>query len=110
MLPNRFPDAGEMPEYNTIDATLWYFEAVRSLQEQYQFLHLHLAFPGVFHVPEDFDADSEGPGWAGGFDVVHVRCGLRADSEAGIRRLGCAASHNVAKVIDLRGAKRLGDA
>jgi predicted glycogen debranching enzyme len=29
MLPNRFPDAGEVPEYNTVDATLWYFEAVR---------------------------------------------------------------------------------
>lgn len=33
MLPNRFPDAGETPEYNTVDATLWYFEAVRSLLE-----------------------------------------------------------------------------
>jgi predicted glycogen debranching enzyme len=31
MLPNRFPDAGETPEYNTVDATLWFFEAVRSL-------------------------------------------------------------------------------
>lgn len=31
MLPNRFPDAGEEPEYNTVDATLWFFEAVRSL-------------------------------------------------------------------------------
>jgi len=30
MLPNRFPDAGEEPEYNTIDATLWYFEAIRA--------------------------------------------------------------------------------
>lgn len=29
MLPNRFPDAGENPEYNTVDATLWYFEAIR---------------------------------------------------------------------------------
>ncbi|HSD52347.1 MAG TPA: amylo-alpha-1,6-glucosidase [Candidatus Methylomirabilis sp.] len=29
MLPNRFPDAGETPEYNTVDATLWYFEAIR---------------------------------------------------------------------------------
>ncbi|MBD2462696.1 amylo-alpha-1,6-glucosidase [Oscillatoria sp. FACHB-1407] len=29
MLPNRFPDVGETPEYNTVDATLWYFEAVR---------------------------------------------------------------------------------
>lgn len=30
MLPNRFPDEGEEPEYNTIDATLWFFEAVRA--------------------------------------------------------------------------------
>ncbi len=30
MLPNRFPDAGEAPEYNTVDATLWYFEALRA--------------------------------------------------------------------------------
>ncbi len=29
MLPNNFPDAGGMPEYNTVDAALWYFEAVR---------------------------------------------------------------------------------
>lgn len=30
MVPNRFPDQGEMPEYNTADATLWYFEATRA--------------------------------------------------------------------------------
>lgn len=29
MLPNVFPDYGETPEYNTVDATLWYFEAIR---------------------------------------------------------------------------------
>ena len=28
MLPNRFPDSAEAPEYNTVDATLWYFHAV----------------------------------------------------------------------------------
>jgi len=28
MLPNRFPDSGEKPEYNTVDATLWMFHAV----------------------------------------------------------------------------------
>jgi predicted glycogen debranching enzyme len=28
MIPNRFPDEGEHPEYNTVDATLWYFIAV----------------------------------------------------------------------------------
>jgi predicted glycogen debranching enzyme len=31
MLPNRFPDEGETPEYNTADATLWYFEAARAV-------------------------------------------------------------------------------
>ena len=30
MLPNRFPDAGERPEYNTVDASLWFFESVRA--------------------------------------------------------------------------------
>lgn len=28
MLPNRFPDAGSAPDYNTVDATLWYFQAI----------------------------------------------------------------------------------
>ncbi|HUX84455.1 MAG TPA: glycogen debranching enzyme N-terminal domain-containing protein, partial [Chitinophagaceae bacterium] len=27
MLPNRFPDQGEAPDYNTVDATLWFFVA-----------------------------------------------------------------------------------
>jgi predicted glycogen debranching enzyme len=30
MLPNRFPDSGQAPEYNTVDATLWYFQAIRA--------------------------------------------------------------------------------
>jgi predicted glycogen debranching enzyme len=30
MMPNRFPDIGQTPEYNTVDATLWYFEAIRA--------------------------------------------------------------------------------
>jgi predicted glycogen debranching enzyme len=30
MIPNRFPDMGEKPEYNTVDATLWYFESLRA--------------------------------------------------------------------------------
>jgi predicted glycogen debranching enzyme len=28
MIPNRFPDVGEEPDYNTFDATLWFFHAV----------------------------------------------------------------------------------
>lgn len=33
MLPNRFPDAGEIPEYNTVDATLWYFVAIQAYHD-----------------------------------------------------------------------------
>jgi predicted glycogen debranching enzyme len=33
MLPNRFPDGGEPPEYNTVDAGLWYFHAVATYIE-----------------------------------------------------------------------------
>lgn len=45
MLPNRFPDAGDAPEYNTVDATLWFFEAVRSYLRytgDYAFVSHHL--------------------------------------------------------------------
>jgi predicted glycogen debranching enzyme len=45
MLPNRFPDAGETPEFNTVDATLWFFEAVRTLAactQDYDFVRANL--------------------------------------------------------------------
>lgn len=32
MLPNRFPDAGEAPEYNSVDAALWFVIAVHELR------------------------------------------------------------------------------
>ncbi len=36
MLPNNFPDAGGKPEYNTVDAALWYFESLRQYFEATQ--------------------------------------------------------------------------
>jgi predicted glycogen debranching enzyme len=45
MLPNRFPDVGETPEYNTVDATLWFFQAVRSYlyyTKDYEYVRAHL--------------------------------------------------------------------
>lgn len=51
MLPNRFPDAGEQPEYNTVDATLWMFHAVSEFLRytgDYQFVgnELYTALAG----------------------------------------------------------------
>jgi predicted glycogen debranching enzyme len=46
MLPNNFPDAGETPAYNTVDATLWLFEALRQYFDATQDLQiLHQLFP-----------------------------------------------------------------
>ncbi|WP_317131465.1 amylo-alpha-1,6-glucosidase [Panacibacter ginsenosidivorans] len=33
MLPNRFQDNGEAPEYNNVDGTLWYFIAIKKYLE-----------------------------------------------------------------------------
>ena len=46
MLPNRFPDDGSPPEYNTVDAALWYVEATRQYMETSQDLaFLHDIYP-----------------------------------------------------------------
>jgi glycogen debranching enzyme len=43
MLPNVFPDRGVTPEYNTVDAALWYVDAVR-------------AYVAAFGIDPAFDA------------------------------------------------------
>ena len=61
MLPNRFPDAGDTPEYNTVDATLWFFEAVRTLAahtQDYEFVRANLD-RGATAMLEARGADAE---------------------------------------------------
>jgi hypothetical protein len=41
MLPNRFPDQGDEPEYNSVDASLWYIIVV------HEFLEALTARPGA---------------------------------------------------------------
>jgi glycogen debranching enzyme len=46
MLPNVFPGAGDTPQYNTADASLWFFEAWRAYVAQTNDLAaLRVAFP-----------------------------------------------------------------
>ncbi len=40
MLPNNFPDAGGVPGYNSVDAALWLFEALRQYFETTQDLEI----------------------------------------------------------------------
>jgi predicted glycogen debranching enzyme len=53
MLPNRFPDDGEAPEYNTVDATLWYFHAIAEYQAASNDLALVLElYPSLCEIIE----------------------------------------------------------
>ena len=79
MLPNRFPDAGDEAEYNTVDATLWYFEAVRAYLSKtgdYKFvrenLYEKLAGIAAWHVRGtryNIHVDTDGLLYAGEDDV-----------------------------------------
>jgi len=77
MLPNRFPDAGETPEYNTVDATLWYFEAVRA--------YLHYTNDDDFVRARLYDVLRDIITW----HVRGTRYGIRVD-EDGLLRAGVA--------------------
>ena len=80
MLPNRFPDAGEQPEYNTVDATLWFFEAVRALLHytgDYKFVQTNL----YAALTDIIDWHVRGTR----FGIRVVQDGLLASGEAGVQ-------------------------
>lgn len=98
MIPNRFPDAGDTAEYNTVDATLWYFEAIRAYVEKtgdYEFVRENL-YPKL----------AESLAW----HVRGTRYGIRMDDDA----LLCAGETGTqltwmdAKIGDLVFTPRIG--
>jgi predicted glycogen debranching enzyme len=75
MLPNRFPDGGEPPEYNTADATLWFFVAVDEYVR---------ASGDVKLRKELYPALKEAVSW----HLRGTRYGIGVDSEDGLLRAG----------------------
>ncbi|HEY0739593.1 MAG TPA: amylo-alpha-1,6-glucosidase [Herpetosiphonaceae bacterium] len=75
MLPNRFPDVGEEPEYNTVDAALWYFHAI----ERY-----HQATGDDALLAELYPVLSEIVSW----HVRGTRYGIQVDPADGLLRAG----------------------
>ena len=74
MLPNRFPDHGELPEFNSVDASLWFVIAVYDLFDA-------AARCGIDLTPTDRKALEDGvdrilDGYAHG-----TRFGIRADDD-----------------------------
>ncbi len=75
MLPNRFPDAGEEPEYNSVDATLWYFEAIRAYHAATGDLELvDQLYPILVEIFHQYQTGT--------------RYGIRVDSADGLVRAG----------------------
>ena len=69
MLPNRFPDTASAPEYNSVDASLWFIVAV------HEFLAAHSASPATQSTLREA-ADAVVAGYARG-----TRYGIRADTD-----------------------------
>ncbi len=76
MLPNRFPDQGEFPEYNTVDATLWYFEAIRR--------YVAIAPDGLELAREFWPVLADIFQW----HIRGTRYGIQADRSDGLLRAG----------------------
>ena len=75
MLPNRFPDGGEPPEYNSVDATLWLFYALADYLDSSKDLRLPVRLlPTLLEIIE---AHVEG-----------TRYGIGVDSSDGLLRAG----------------------
>jgi predicted glycogen debranching enzyme len=77
MLPNRFPDGGEPPEYNTVDATLWYFHAIDAyLQATQDHALLRDLYPTMRDIVN--------------WHQRGTRYGIRVDASDGLLRAGVA--------------------
>ncbi|MFP4228418.1 MAG: amylo-alpha-1,6-glucosidase [Salinivenus sp.] len=75
MIPNRFPDRGDTPEYNTVDATLWYVEAIRAYVDATDDLELlRDLFPTLQDIVE--------------WHEKGTRYGIQVDPEDGLLRAG----------------------
>lgn len=75
MIPNRFPDGDGEPEYNTVDATLWFLEALRSYVEVTDDLDLARQ---LWPVLEEITASHE----------RGTRYGIGVDARDGLLRAG----------------------
>jgi len=75
MLPNQFPDQGRQPEYNTVDATLWWFHAL----DQY-----HRAIGDDDLLREQFPLLADVVDW----HVRGTRHGIQVDPDDGLLLAG----------------------
>ena len=75
MIPNRFPDAGTEPEFNTVDATFWFVEAIAAVDKAApDGAFLRKMYPYICSVIENL--------------VKGTRFGIQIDASDGLVRAG----------------------
>ena len=100
MIPNRFPEGNQTPDYNTVDGTLWFFHAV--------FQYGHVSGDWKF-VRELYPKLVESIEW----HLAGTRFGIMADDDDGMLRAGDAHSQLTwmdAKIGDTAFTPRAGKA
>jgi predicted glycogen debranching enzyme len=85
MLPNRFPDRGEIPEYNSVDASLWYIIAVQELMEASKGKRSTLAAPDRWRLQGAVERILEEYSRGTRFGIRMDQDGLLRCGEAGIQ-------------------------
>ena len=79
MIPNRFPEGNETPDYNTVDGTLWFFHAV------FQYGHISGDWQTVRELYPKLVESIE-------WHLAGTRFGIVADDDDGMLRAGDANS------------------
>ena len=82
MLPNRFPDSGSAPEYNSVDASLWYIVAVHDFRLRAAAYGYEVPTPDAAALTRACDAILVG--YSAG-----TRFGIKADAD-GLLKAGSA--------------------
>ena len=85
MLPNRFPDAGGSPEYNSVDASLWYCVVVGEWLEAMRAGGRRVAPPDRARLREAVEAILAGYATGTRFGIRADADGLLAAGEPGVQ-------------------------
>ena len=100
MIPNRFPEGNETPDYNTVDGTLWFFHAV------FQYGHISGDWQTVREIYPKLVESVE-------WHLAGTRYGIVADDDDGMLRAGDSHSQLTwmdAKIGDVAFTPRAGKA
>jgi len=85
MLPNRFPDRGETPEFNAVDAALWYVVAVHDFLRAAEQKHRKISAREQATLREAIDAILTGYAKGTRFGIRLDDDGLLAAGEPGVQ-------------------------